>query len=152
MRGDTALIFDFIKALAAYENLLDSVKATEDGLERSLFDDGAAEVIFALCDEQAVGFALYYQNYSTFAGSTGIYLEDLFVQAAFRGKGIGKQLLQQVAKVAVERHAGRFEWSCLNWNESSIAFYRRMGAAPVLDWTVFRITGSKLQALADGDS
>ncbi|MBS7525907.1 GNAT family N-acetyltransferase [Fusibacter paucivorans] len=149
-RDDVALILYFIKELAAYEHLLDAVEATEAGLEQSLFDQEAAEVIFVEYNEEAVGFALFFQNYSTFVGGAGIYLEDLYVLDAYRGKGLGKMLLQQVAKIAVARHCGRFEWACLNWNEPSIAFYKHMGAVPMSDWTVYRITGQALQTLSEG--
>ncbi|MDK2865707.1 MAG: hypothetical protein PWP51_239 [Clostridiales bacterium] len=149
-RDDVALILYFIKELASYEHLLDAVEATEAGLEQSLFDQGAAEVIFVAYEGEDVGFALFFQNYSTFVGGAGIYLEDLYVLETHRGKGLGKMLLQQVAKIAVERHCGRFEWACLNWNEPSIAFYKHMGAVPMSDWTVYRLEGEALKKLSIG--
>ena len=147
-RKDTAIILKFIKDLAAYENMLDQVVATEKLLEEWLFDKKAAEVIFALEDGKEVGFALFFHNFSTFLGRAGIYLEDLFVLPEYRGRGYGKGLLRKLAQIALERACGRLEWACLDWNKPSIDFYLSLGAQPMDDWTVYRIAGDTLQQLA----
>lgn len=147
-RKDIPLILTFIKELADYEHLLNEVVATEDLLEEWLFDKQKAEVIFAIEGETEVGFALFFHNFSTFLGRAGIYLEDLYVRPEYRGKGYGKGLLKSLAKIAVERGCGRLEWWCLDWNKSSIDFYRSMGAVPMDEWTVYRIAGKKLDELA----
>jgi len=146
-RADAPLILRFIRALADYEHMLDEVVATPELLEEWLFDRQKAEVIFALENGTEVGFALFFHNFSTFLGRAGIYLEDLFVLPEYRGRGYGKGLLTRLAKIAVERGCGRLEWWCLDWNQPSIDFYRAMGAQPMDDWTVFRITGETLQKL-----
>lgn len=146
---DVAEILMFIKALAAYEHLSDEVEATEEKLKHSIFELGQSEVVFCELDGKPVGFALFFQNYSTFVGKAGLYLEDLFVLEAYRGKQLGKKLLAHIANIAVQRECGRFEWACLDWNEPSIAFYKHMGAKPMSDWTVYRLTGEALKALAD---
>ena len=146
-RKDTALILQFIRALAEYEHMANEVVATPELLEEWLFDKQKAEVIFALENGKEVGFALFFHNFSTFLGRAGIYLEDLFVLPEDRGKGYGKALLTQLARIAVERGCGRLEWWCLDWNQPSIDFYRSMGAVPMDEWTVFRIAGETLQNL-----
>lgn len=146
-RKDTALILHFIRALAEYEHMANEVVATPELLEEWLFDKQKAEVIFALENGKEVGFALFFHNFSTFLGRAGIYLEDLFVLPEYRGKGYGKALLTQLARIAVERGCGRLEWWCLDWNQPSIDFYRSMGAVPMDEWTVFRIAGETLQNL-----
>ena len=146
-REDTALILQFIRALAEYEHMENEVVATPELLEEWLFDKQKAEVIFALENGREVGFALFFHNFSTFLGRAGIYLEDLFVLPESRGKGYGKALLTQLARIAVERGCGRLEWWCLDWNQPSIDFYRSMGAVPMDEWTVFRIAGETLQKL-----
>lgn len=147
--GDSALILSFIRQLADYENLSHAVKATEDSLRASLFTDRPpAEVLIAEDASQPVGFALFFQNYSTFLAQPGIYLEDLFVIPAARGRGVGRLLLKRLAEIAVERGCGRLEWAVLDWNAPAIGFYRRMGAVPMDDWTVFRLTGAPLAQLA----
>lgn len=147
---DTGLVLEFIKALAEYERLPHEVVATEELLQETLFGKrSVAEVVFASIGSTPVGFALYFHNFSTFLGRPGIYLEDLFVKPAYRGKGIGKALLKYVARIAKERKCGRFEWSVLDWNEPSIAFYKKLGAVPLDDWTIFRVTGAALEQLAD---
>lgn len=146
-RQDVPVILVFIRALADYEHMLDEVVATPELLEEWLFDRQKAEVLFVLEEEKPVGFALFFHNFSTFLGRAGIYLEDLFVLPEHRGKGCGKGLLTKLAEIAVERGCGRLEWSCLNWNQPSIDFYLSMGAAPMKDWTVYRITGETLQKL-----
>ena len=148
VREDTPLILTFIKELAAYEKMLDEVVADEKTLEEWIFDKQKAEVIFVFDDEaQAAGFALFFHNFSTFLGRAGIYLEDLYVKPAYRGRGFGKALLTKLARIAVERKCGRLEWWCLDWNRPSIDFYLSMGAEPMKDWTVYRISGDTLQKL-----
>ena len=148
-RKDTALILKFIKELAEYEKMLDEVVATEELLEDWIFNKQKAEVIFAMADGKEAGFALFFHNFSTFLGRAGIYLEDLYVNPEYRGRGIGKALLKKLASVAVERGCGRLEWWCLDWNKSSIDFYRSMGAEPMEDWTVYRMAGETLKEMAD---
>jgi len=141
-------ILDFINRLAAYENLQNEVVATEEMLQEWIFARKNAEVIFALEDDKKVGFALYFHNFSTFLGRSGLYLEDLFVLPEYRGKGYGKAMLRTLARIAVERGYGRMEWSCLDWNEPSIAFYRSLGAIPMDEWTVYRLSGKTLEDVA----
>ena len=145
---DTALILSFIKELAAYEKMSDEVVATEEELKHWLFKKEKAEVIFAEVEEETVGFALFFHNFSTFLGRAGIYLEDLYVKEEYRGFGYGKAILKELARIAVERGCGRLEWWCLDWNKPSIDFYRSMGAVPMEDWTVYRVTGETLEKLA----
>ena len=147
-RKDVPLILQFIKHLAEYEKMLEEVVADEATLEEWIFDQKKAEVIFAMENGKEVGFALFFHNFSTFLGRAGIYLEDLFVQPEHRGKGYGKQILQKLAAIAVERKCGRLEWWCLDWNQPSIDFYLSLGAEPMSDWTVYRIAGDTLQNLA----
>lgn len=147
-RCDTPLILQFIKELAEYEHMLDEVVADEATLEAWIFDKQKAEVIFAVEDGTEVGFALYFHNFSTFLGRAGIYLEDLYVRPEHRGKGYGKAILKKLAAIAVERGCGRLEWWCLDWNKPSIGFYLSLGAQPMSDWTVYRITGDTLTELA----
>ncbi|OUQ22356.1 GNAT family N-acetyltransferase [Flavonifractor sp. An135] len=148
-REDVPLILRFIRDLADYEGMLDQVVADEATLEEWIFDRKKAEVLFALVEGQEVGFALFFHNFSTFLGRAGLYLEDLFVLPAYRGKGYGKALLKRLAAIAVERGCGRMEWWCLDWNQSSIDFYRAMGAEPMSDWTVYRLAGDTLRNLAE---
>ena len=144
------MILNFIKKLAVYEKLAHKVTADEDILRETLFGERRyAEVIIGYHLGEPVGFALFFHNYSTFLGKPGIYLEDLFVDEKHRGKGYGKALLAHLAKLAKERDCGRLEWAVLNWNEPAINFYRALGAAPMNDWTVFRVTGDALDKLAD---
>ncbi|MBE6559436.1 MAG: GNAT family N-acetyltransferase [Ruminococcaceae bacterium] len=145
---DVALILGFIKALAEYEHMTDDVVATEDLLLEWIFEKKKAEVIFAVENGETVGFALFFHNFSTFLGRAGIYLEDLFVLPEFRGRGHGKALIQALAGIAVERDCGRLEWSCLDWNRPSIEFYRSLGAVPMDEWTVYRLTGETLRRVA----
>ena len=146
---DVALILDFIKGLAEYEKMLDEVIATEDLLKEWIFEKKKAEVIFALEDGIEVGLALFFHNFSTFLGRSGIYLEDLFVKPEYRGKGYGKGLLKKLAQIAVERGCGRLEWWCLDWNKPSIDFYLSLGAEPMDEWTTYRIAGENLNKLAE---
>ena len=148
-RRDAPLILEFIRALAVYEKMLPEVVATPELLEEWIFDKAKAEVIFALEDGKEVGFALFFHNFSTFLGRAGIYLEDLFVKPEYRGKGYGKGLLKKLASIAGERGCGRLEWSCLDWNRPSIDFYLSVGAVPMEDWTVYRVTGETLEKLAE---
>ena len=148
---DTPLILDFIKKLAADEHLLDQVVADEATLADQLFEKKNAEVLFALEDGEEVGSALFFHNFSTFLGRAGLYLEDLFILPEHRGKGYGKAILQKLAAIAVERGCGRMEWWCLDWNQSSIDFYKSLGAEPMSDWTVYRLTGETLRSLAGTD-
>lgn len=146
-KEDVSLVLDFIKELAEYENMLDEVFATEELLCEWIFDKKIVEVIFALEDDKEVGFALFFHNFSTFLGRGGIYLEDLYVKEEYRGKGYGKGLIKKLAQIAVERNCGRVEWWCLDWNQPSINFYLSIGAEPMDDWTVYRISGDALKEL-----
>jgi len=147
--ADAALILEFIRDLAEYEKMQDEVVATEGLLREWIFEKKKAEVIFAMDGGREVGFALFFHNFSTFLGRAGIYLEDLFVKPEFRGRGHGKGLLQELARIAVERGCGRLEWSCLDWNKPSIDFYLSLGAKPMDGWTVYRVTGEGLKHLAE---
>ena len=144
---DTPLILRFIRLLTEYEKMADLVTATEEELRGQLFEEKKAEVIFAVLDGKEIGFALFFHNFSTFLGRAGLYLEDLYILEEYRGKGYGKALFRELARVAVERGCGRFEWWCLDWNLPSIEFYRSMGALPMDEWTVYRIDGDTLRAL-----
>ena len=148
-RGDTALILSFIRKLAEYEKMQDEVVADEKTLEEWLFDRQRAEVIFVLEQGREVGFALFFHNFSTFLGRAGIYMEDIYVLQEHRGKGYGKALLKKLASIAVERGCGRLEWCCLDWNRPSIDFYLSLGAKPLSDWTIYRVTGDTLLNLAE---
>lgn len=147
-RDDISLILQFIKDLAAYEKMINEVVADEKTLEEWIFDKQKAEVIFAVVDDEEIGFVLFFHNFSTFLGRAGIYLEDLFVKPEYRGKGYGKAILKKLAVIAVERGCGRLEWWCLDWNKPGIDFYLSLGAEPMDDWTVYRITGDTLSNLA----
>ncbi len=147
--NDIGTILEFVRQLAVYEHMEDQVIATEDLYREWLFEKGKAEVIFALEGDREVGIALFFHNFSTWLGRAGIYLEDLFVLPEYRGKGYGKGLLKQLAKIAVERGCGRLEWSCLDWNQPSIDFYLSLGAVPMDEWTVYRLTGDTLAKLAE---
>ena len=145
--GDGALVLSFIRALAEYEKMLDVVSATADGLEQQLFELHSAEVFFALENGIEVGFALFFYNFSTFLGLPGLYIEDIFVLPEFRRRGIGKAIFTELARIALQRGCGRLEWSCLDWNTPSIAFYKSLGAIPMDEWTVYRVTGDALTKL-----
>ena len=147
-RADVPLVLEYILELARYEQLEDQVVADAETLERELFDRGGAEVLLAEVAGEPVGFALFFHNFSTFLGRRGVYLEDLYVRPAWRGRGYGRALLAQLARIAVERGCGRLEWWCLDWNESSIGFYRSLGAEAMDEWTVYRIAGDTLNELA----
>lgn len=145
---DISLIMEFIRELADYEKMLREVVATEEVLMESLFEKKMAEVIIGEYKNKPVAFALFFHNFSTFLGKPGIYLEDLFVKPEMRGKGMGKIMLSFLAKLALERNCGRLEWWCLDWNESSIQFYKQMGAVSMDDWTVYRVHNKALDKLA----
>jgi GNAT superfamily N-acetyltransferase len=149
---DVPVILDFIRKLAEYEKLSHLVVASESDIREHVFGaNPVAEVLLAYWDREPVGFALFFRNFSTFLGQTGIYLEDLFVEPGHRGKGIGKAMLARLAKIAVERGYGRLEWAVLDWNTPSIEFYRSLGAVPLDEWTAYRLTGDSLSRLALGD-
>ena len=146
---DAPLIVELIRGLAEYERLAHECVATEERIRASLFGPRPeAEVVIAEAGGRAAGFALFFHNYSTFLARRGLYLEDLFVYPEFRGRGVGRALLRHLARLAVERECGRLEWWVLDWNEPAIRFYRSLGARPMDDWTVFRLTGEALRALA----
>ena len=145
--ADTPLILRFIRELADYEHLLDQVVADEATLRDQLFEKHRAEVLFALENGTEVGFALFFHNFSTFLGRSGLYLEDLYVRPEHREKGVGRALFHQLAAIAAERGCGRLEWWCLNWNTPSIGFYKSLGAEAMEDWTVYRLSGKALSDL-----
>jgi len=144
---DAALILSFIRELAEYEKMDDLVVADEATLREELFEKRHAEVIFAMVEDAEVGFALFFHNFSTFLGRSGIYLEDLYVRPAFRGRGIGTAIFHELGRIAKERKCGRLEWWCLDWNEPAIRFYKSLGADAMSDWTVYRIAGETLKKL-----
>jgi GNAT superfamily N-acetyltransferase len=149
VREDVPLILELIQGLAEYERLAHEAVATAADMEAALFGPHpAAEVVIAECDGQPAGFALFFVSFSTFLGKPGLYLEDLFVRPELRGRGIGLRLMTHLARLAVERGYGRFEWSVLDWNTPAIDFYRSLGATPMDGWTVQRISGEALSALA----
>jgi GNAT superfamily N-acetyltransferase len=148
-RSDVPVIAELIRGLARFEKLEDEVTMTEEVLEQSLFGPRPyAEALLAEDGGKSIGFALFFHNFSTFLGKPGIYLEDLFVLPEQRGRGIGRALLERLAQIAVERDCGRLEWAVLDWNRDAIAFYERLGAKPNSEWTVYRLTGESLHALA----
>lgn len=144
---DIDVILKFIKELAEYEQMLDQVIATKEILYKSLFIEKSAEVIIAEISNEAIGFALFFHNFSTFLGKSGIYLEDLYIKPEFRSNGYGKSLLSFLAKLAQQRKCGRLEWWCLDDNKPSVEFYTSLGAEPMKDWTVYRMSGEKLKKL-----
>ncbi|MBI4660512.1 MAG: GNAT family N-acetyltransferase [Verrucomicrobia bacterium] len=149
---DLPLILSFIRELAEFERLAHEVEATESILRESLFGSRAsAEVIFGCLHGQSVAFAVFFHNFSTFKGRSGLYLEDLYVKPAFRRQGIGQALMLHLARIAVERHCGRFEWAALNWNQPAIEFYEKLGAIGLKEWTVFRVAGEALARLAQSE-
>lgn len=146
---EAGLVLDFIKKLAAYEKCADEVVADEATIHHSLFVEQSAEVVFAEEDGVVIGFALFFHNFSTFVGRKGLYLEDLFIIPEKRGLGYGKAILKYLAKIAVERNCGRMEWICLDWNAPSLAFYRSIGAVPLDEWTVQRMTEDVVKGFAE---
>lgn len=145
---EAGLILEFIKKLAAYEKCSDEVVADEATIYNSIFVEKAAEVVFAEEDGVVIGFALFFHNFSTFVGRKGLYLEDLFIIPEKRGLGYGKAILKYLANIAVERHCGRMEWICLDWNAPSLAFYRSIGAIPMDEWTVQRMHEDVVKSFA----
>ena len=148
---DAALIIEFIKGIAEYEKMSDEMVADEAMIREWIFEKKKAEVIFALENGVEVGFAVFFHNFSTFLGRAGIYLEDLFVKPEYRGRGHGKALITELARITVERGCGRLEWCCLDWNKPSIDFYLSLGAVQMNEWTTYRLTGERLQALVKKD-
>lgn len=152
-QNDASVILEFIRALAVYEKLEHEVIADENLIRENLFGAQAkAEVLIASRDDQPAAFALFFHNFSTFLGKSGIYLEDLYVHDHLRGLGIGKILLTQIAKIAHERNCGRFEWSVLDWNQPAIDFYKSLGAKPMSEWTVYRLDEEAIQKLTTSSS
>jgi GNAT superfamily N-acetyltransferase len=150
---DIPLILTFIRELAAYEKLADEVVATEDDLHVALFGERPViEAVIASKDNEPVAYALFFPTFSTFLGKPGLYLEDLYVRPAARGFGVGRKLLEHLARITVQRGWGRLEWSVLDWNEPSIGFYKKLGATAMDEWMIFRLTGQALQTLAVTDS
>lgn len=147
-KKDVSLILKFIKELAEYEKMSNEVVANESLLKEWIFKKKKAEVLFAMENGKEIGFALFFNNFSTFLGRAGIYLEDLYIIPEYRKKGYGKALFKKLAQIAVERGCGRLEWSCLNWNTPSINFYLSLNATPMNEWTVYRLTGEKLLELS----
>ena len=145
---ETGLVLEFIKKLAAYEKCSDEVVADEATLYQSLFVEKAAEVVFAEEDGVVIGFALFFHNFSTFVGRKGLYLEDIFIIPEKRGLGYGKAILKYLADIAIERNCGRMEWICLDWNAPSLAFYHSIGAIPLDEWTVQRMTEDVVKEFA----
>ncbi len=149
-REDIPQILRLIRELAAYEGMEEQVVATETLLAQWLFEKKTAEVLMARWEGETIGFALFFHNFSTFLGRGGLYLEDLYIVPAWRGKGFGRKVLQRLAEIALQRGCGRLEWWCLDWNRPSIGFYRSLGAEAMEDWTVYRLCGEALTALAQG--
>ena len=147
--ADTGLILHFIKEIAAYEKMSDKVFATEDNIKQSIFINHHAEAFILEINKQAIGFALIYQNYSSFLGKAGMYLEDIYIVDKHRNHGYGKQALSFLAKLAIERGLSRIEWSVLNWNEPSIAFYNKIKAKPMNEWTGYQLDGEALFACSN---
>ncbi len=147
--GDTALVLTFVTELAEYERLAHEVIATEADIRAALFGrDPSAHAVIGYANAEPAGFALYFFSFSTFVGRPGLYLEDLYVRPMFRGRGLGRRLLAHLARVAVEKNCGRMEWAVLDWNEQALGFYRGLGARPMDEWTVQRLTGEALRSLA----
>ena len=150
--ADVPVILSLTRDLAEYERLSHHVEATEDGLRRSLFGERPyAEALIGELRGEPVAFAVYFHNFSTFLGKPGLYLEDLYVKPAARGLGIGRAILRRLARIAVERDCGRLEWSVLDWNKPVLEFYKSLGALPMSDWTIHRVTGDTLRSLADAE-
>jgi GNAT superfamily N-acetyltransferase len=145
---DLGLLLQFVKELAEYERLLDEVVATEDTLREWLLEKKAAGAFFAVVDGTEVGFCVFYYNFSSFVGRAGIFIEDIYVKPEHRGRGHGKAMMREIARIANDRGCGRLEWSCLDWNEPSIRFYLSLGAKPMDEWTVYRMAGDTLKDMA----
>ncbi|HYJ86550.1 MAG TPA: GNAT family N-acetyltransferase [Pyrinomonadaceae bacterium] len=148
---DIPLILEFVRGLAEYEKHLDRVEATEERIRKTLFGaEPAAQVVFAYDNDTPVGYAVFFYTYSSFVALPGMYLEDLFVKPEARGKGVGRELLRYLARLAKEKGCSRIEWAVLNWNEPAIGFYKRLGAVPMDEWDVYRLSGTDLDRLAAG--
>ncbi len=147
---DSEIIYNFICQLAEYEKLTDDVTTTPDSLGETLFSPNSnVETLIGYVDEKPVAFALYFYNFSTFKGKRGLYLEDIFVIPEMRGNGVGKELLKRLAQIAKENNCARFEWSVLDWNEPAINFYKSLGAKPMDEWTVYRLTEKEIKNLSN---
>ncbi len=143
--GEEGLVLHFIKSIAEYEKMSECVMATEDGLRKAIFEQHACNVMIVEYNEKPVGFCLYFHTFSTFCGRTNMYLEDIFIDKEMRGKGIGKEIFRILMEIALEEGCERLEWVCLNWNEPSIQFYKKMGAFPMSDWTTWRMTRKEMK-------
>lgn len=146
---DIPLIFQFVKKLAEFEQIPEAVFATEELLKEWMFEKQRAEVVFAMVNGKEIGFSFFYQTFPAYLGKGGLYIDDLFIDQEYRGKGYGKKLLGHMAEIALERGCGRLEWCCLNWNESSMNFYRSLGAVPLDECTVFRASEKVIKHLAE---
>lgn len=151
-RKDTPLILNFIKELAVYEKMIYEVKATEEMIEDSIFNQNGAEVLIAEENNIPIGFALYFYNYSTFIGKRGLYVEDVYLKPEYRGKGYGKTIFKELAKIALDNDCGKMEWVCLDWNKSSIDFYSKMGAFPMDEWSTYRVTRNGIENIVKADN
>ena len=149
VESDCALLLSFIRKLAEYDKIPDQVTATEELLRKWMFEKRKAEALFVMEGAREVGFALFFHNFSSFLGQAGLYLEDLYVLPEYRGRGYGKALLKKLAQITVERGCGRLDWSCLDWNAPSIAFYTSLGAVALHERTSYRLTGEALKELAE---
>lgn len=146
---DVKIILELIKEIATYEEMLDQVVATEESLKKSLFENKEATVLLVEEEEKIIGYAIYFFNYSTFIGKKGFYLEDIYIKKDYRGKGYGREIFKIMGKIAYEEKCARMEWSCLNWNTPSINFYKSLGAMPMEEWTVYRLTEDKIKELSE---
>jgi len=146
--NDARIVLDMVRELAAYEKLVDNFEATEERFCESLFHRGVAETLIGEYERKPVGYAIFFRNFSSFTGRIGLYIEDIYVKPEMRGKGFGQAMFAYIAKLAVERKCGRLEWSCLDWNKPSIAFYEKMDAKRVEDWTMYKLSGDALQRMA----
>lgn len=144
---DVSLILSFIKEIAEYEKMSDEVIATEETLKKSIFEDRRAEVLIAEVNGEEIGYVLYCFNFSTFVGRGGLYLEDIYFRAEYRGRGYGKEAFNVLANIAIERDCGRMEWVCLKWNKPSIKFYKSLGAISMDEWSTYRLTRDKIEEL-----
>ncbi|WP_194189729.1 GNAT family N-acetyltransferase [Clostridium chrysemydis] len=145
---DIPLILNLIKEIAIYEKMLDQVIATEETLKESIFNKDEAEVLIAEFNGEPIGYVLYFYNFSTFIGRSGFYLEDIYIKPEYRGKGIGKEIFRLIAGIAFEKGCRRMEWTCLNWNEPSINFYKSLGAVPMSEWTVYRLDRENIEKVS----
>jgi GNAT superfamily N-acetyltransferase len=145
---DAEIVFDMVKELAAYEQLTGSLEAREEIFRESLFQRGVAETLIGEYEGKPVGYAIFFHNFSSFMGRIGIFIEDIYVKTEMQGKGFGRAMFAYIAKLAVERKCGRLEWSCLDWNKSSIAFYEKMGARRLDEWSTYRLSGYALERIA----